>query len=467
MASEPSILNGQRSLSPVTQQVFQTELAEDRALLNQVERILQSKEFRSSEILRRLLVFLTEKLLSGEADELKEYSIAIDCLGKPSSYDPRHSSAVRIQIGRLRQKLADYYRNEGQEDLVVIDVPKGRFKLNYEIRDNSASAQSVIPAQIEDAELITARRLRALMMPVRSLLLISLGALLVFAGGAVYNWHQPARAKATSVSHSPTWSADMEEIWRPFIATGRPTIVAIEDPLFVKLDGDKGTYYRDTTLNKWQDAASSPAVEALRRALKVKKVEPSRYYTAFGEVDASFLIAERLGSRIQNLSVVKSSDLTVRALADNNVVFIGYENTFFNDEMQAAPLDTPLQPLYKGFRNIHPAPGESVQFQDNYSTDLTAGGIVYALVSHLPGPMGGNDVESFTSSRSDGYVAAVKAFTDPQFVHALVRELKQAGDGQIPRYYQVLLKVKFSADVPTEITYVMARELHYQGKSQQ
>jgi hypothetical protein len=260
----------------------------------------------------------------------------------------------------------------------------------------------------------------------------------------------------------------MEDLWRPFIATGRPTIVAIEDPLFVNMDGDNGEYYRDTMLNNWQDVKTSPTVETLRGALKIRKLVPSRYYTPFGEVDASFLIAERLGPRIQNLSVVKTSDLTVRALADNNAIFIGYENKFFNEEIQAAPLDTPLEPIHEGFRTVHPAPGEPTLFNDNYSTSPTAStadGMVYALVSHLPGPLGGNDVESFTSSRSAGYVAAVKAFTDPQFVHALVRELKQAGEGRIPRYYQVLLKVKFSADVPTEITYVMARELRYPGKS--
>ena len=463
--TEPAILNGAHTLPPISQQVVQTKLAEDGTLLNQVERIVHSEELRSSEVLRRLLVFLAEKLLSGEADELKEYSIAVDCLGKPSSYDPRHNSVVRIQVGRLRQKLADYYRNEGQGDPVVIDVPKGRFKLKCEIRDSSSPAQSVVPIQAEEAERIHTRSVGAVIMPLRSLALISFGALLALAVGAAYNWLRPAKATATILSYSPTWSADMEDLWRPFIATGRPTIVAIEDPLFVKLDGDKGTYYRDTTLNKWQDAVSSPVVEALRGALKINKVEPSRYYTAFGEVDASFLIAKRLGSRIQNLSVVKSSDLTVRALADNNVVFIGYENTFFNDEIQAAPLDTPLQPLYKGFRNIHPAPGEPAEFADHYTTDPTADGIVYALVSHLPGPMGGNDVESFTSSRSAGYVAAVKAFTDPDFVRALVRELKRAGEGQVPRYYQVLLKVKFNADVPTEITYVMARKLPYPGQS--
>jgi hypothetical protein len=68
---------------------------EDKAVLSQVERIVRSEELRGCEVLRRLLRFLANKSISGEADELKEYIVAIDGLGKPASYDPRHNSAVR------------------------------------------------------------------------------------------------------------------------------------------------------------------------------------------------------------------------------------------------------------------------------------------------------------------------------------------------------------------------------------
>src|SRR5215467_2527482 len=89
----------------------------------ELERILHSDAFRNSEVLRRLLRFLGEKSISGEGDQLKEYAIGIDALGKPPSYDPRQDAVVRIQVGRLRQKLAEYYRTEGKDDSLVVDVP--------------------------------------------------------------------------------------------------------------------------------------------------------------------------------------------------------------------------------------------------------------------------------------------------------------------------------------------------------
>ena len=82
----------------------------------EIDRILHSQTFRNSEVLRVLLRFLGEKTITGETDHLKEYTIGIDALGKPPTYDPRQDSGVRIQVGRLRQKLGDYYRNEGKDD---------------------------------------------------------------------------------------------------------------------------------------------------------------------------------------------------------------------------------------------------------------------------------------------------------------------------------------------------------------
>jgi hypothetical protein len=119
-----------------------------------------------------------------------------------------------------------------------------------------------------------------------------------------------------------------------------------------------------------------------------------------------------------------------------------------------------LIPVLEGIRNPRPAPGEPIIFADQYSTAPTEQGVTYALVTHLPGPLGSNDVESFTSNRSAGYVGAVQWFTDPKFAKVLEDKLKVAANGRMPHYYQVVLRVRFKDDVPTETTYVLSRELH-------
>src|SRR5215472_7210091 len=95
----------------------------------QVERLVRSKVFETSEVHRKLLQYLADKAISGEADRLKEYTIGLEAFGKPPSYDPKHDSIVRLQIGRLRQKLAAYYQEESPADPIVVGLPKGAFKL--------------------------------------------------------------------------------------------------------------------------------------------------------------------------------------------------------------------------------------------------------------------------------------------------------------------------------------------------
>src|ERR1700677_3932928 len=101
----------------------------------QVQRIIQSKAFRTSEVHRNLLHYLAEKSLSGTADSLKEYTVGLDVFAKPASYDPRQESVVRMHVARLRQKLAEYYRTEGVNDPVIVDLPKGGFRVTFELRE--------------------------------------------------------------------------------------------------------------------------------------------------------------------------------------------------------------------------------------------------------------------------------------------------------------------------------------------
>src|SRR5579863_3549248 len=114
----------------------------------QVQRIIQSKAFRTSEVHRNLLHYLAEKSLSGEADSLKEYTVGLDVFAKPESYDPRQESVVRMHMARLRQKLAEYYRTEGISDPIIVDLPKGAFKVTFEQRPATVIPEAAVEPEI-------------------------------------------------------------------------------------------------------------------------------------------------------------------------------------------------------------------------------------------------------------------------------------------------------------------------------
>jgi hypothetical protein len=83
-------------------------------------------------------------------------------------------------------------------------------------------------------------------------------------------------------------------------------------------------------------------------------------------------------------------------------------------------------------------------------------GEVYALVSRATGPLGDTNFVSFTSSRTWGRQGAIQAFTDRALARKVLERTK-APSGEIPRYFQIVLKVRFRDTVPVNISYVMHR----------
>ena len=93
----------------------------------QLERILASKAFRQVDRLQRFLSFIVTETLGGHGDNLKEFLIGIEVFGKESSFDPRMDPIVRVQARRLRARLTRYYREEGRDDEILIELPKGGY----------------------------------------------------------------------------------------------------------------------------------------------------------------------------------------------------------------------------------------------------------------------------------------------------------------------------------------------------
>lgn len=92
-----------------------------------LERLIESAAFAASPQLAAFLRFVVEATLAGDADSLKAYTIAIDALGRPDTFDPMTDAIVRVSAGRMRRALTRYYDGEGARDPVVIQVPSGSY----------------------------------------------------------------------------------------------------------------------------------------------------------------------------------------------------------------------------------------------------------------------------------------------------------------------------------------------------
>lgn len=95
--------------------------ARERAALASV---LASSIFARSPNIARILAFLCDAHFQGSAASVKEYSIGRGALGRGDDFDPRISSVVRVEVSRLRKKLAQYYATEGAADPIQIVLPE-------------------------------------------------------------------------------------------------------------------------------------------------------------------------------------------------------------------------------------------------------------------------------------------------------------------------------------------------------
>lgn len=92
-----------------------------------LELVMTSELFSRSAVLKNFLKFIVEETLKGNTDGLKEYTIAVNALGKPDDFNPQIDAIVRIHAGRLRRLLNEYYRGPGVSDQLKIEVIKGTY----------------------------------------------------------------------------------------------------------------------------------------------------------------------------------------------------------------------------------------------------------------------------------------------------------------------------------------------------
>jgi TolB-like protein len=112
----------------------------------QLDRVLRSEALANAERARRFLRYVVERTLAGDGDRLKEFVIGVDVFDRDDQYDPRIDSIVRVEAGRLRSKLDQYYSRATDEDRVVIHIPRGSYVPSFEFRaPRAASAASQLP----------------------------------------------------------------------------------------------------------------------------------------------------------------------------------------------------------------------------------------------------------------------------------------------------------------------------------
>jgi hypothetical protein len=93
----------------------------------EVDWLLTSGVLGRSGNLARVLKYICEERFAGRANQIKEYSIATQALGRRPDFDPNTDTIVRVTVHSLRKRLLEVYQNEGADRPMRLILPPGHY----------------------------------------------------------------------------------------------------------------------------------------------------------------------------------------------------------------------------------------------------------------------------------------------------------------------------------------------------
>jgi hypothetical protein len=401
----------------------------------QVRKILESRTFRDTEVLKRLFDYLAQQAMKEQGGDLKEYTVGLEAFGKSADYNPQIDSSVRVQAGKLRQRLDAYYRTEGTEDELIVELPKGHFNLEFRSRVATVSPEATVVVPEPK------KRVSWLWIPVAGVLLLS-----IVVASAFFMTRSPRSVQQTA------WTPEMQEFWGPFLAGPRPIMVAVGTPMFLKIGN---SFFRDPSLNTWEAASKSNQVHDVERITGATSVSTAYNYTGIGEAEGAFELQRLLLTRGHDLTLQASSNLTWEDIGRYNMIFLGPPK--FNPQTLDLPIPQDFEILHGQVQNLHPAPGEPQVFVEKWSADRTNLEEGHALISRLPGLHQTGEMLVLAGSSTESSRAAVEFVTRPEYVAILVRQMRERGG--VPKWFQLVVHVRFKSKTPIAMDVVAIHAL--------
>jgi len=118
------------------------ESANSERLLDALARVLASETFAEVFRLKKFLDYSVRETIAGRGDRLKGFVVACEVFEKDDPSDAQTTTVVRVEAGRLRRRLKDYYENEGKNDPIRISMPKGGYSVSFSANERTRSTLS-------------------------------------------------------------------------------------------------------------------------------------------------------------------------------------------------------------------------------------------------------------------------------------------------------------------------------------
>jgi hypothetical protein len=419
--------------------VTRTFAAGPDQFFQQIDNIIKSHSLRGSESLCKLLQYLAKQSLYHPDAPLKEYQIATEVYGRRADFDPQSDSTIRVQAGRLRLKLAEYYAGEGAADLVVVRIPKGSYHLTFEARTIDPQPRAMPPREVVPAggavATVPARwRIVAVMLLAGLIVsLVALGSLL---------WNRKPSETATAAPVAPRAAGSLAAFWRPFTSADEEPWVIFSNAAFVGRPETGMRYY-----NSRNDSKSTVY----------------DHYTGVGEVLAIHALDDAFGTLGRRLRVKRGSLFTLDDVKNNNLIFVGSPSENLSLLDIAGTQEFVFQRVASGPRrgdlsivSKHPQPGEAGTYLASPSNVAMTED--YSVIGLMPGIGSGQYVMILAGTTTFGTQGAVEFVCRQDSAEKLLRAIPNASGGSI-KPFEALVRVKIARGVPvgTELVAMRAR----------
>ena len=402
----------------------------------QIDKLIKSHRLHTSESLCKLLRYLAEHSLDHPGIGLKEYQIATEVLGRPAGFDPQSDSTVRVQAGRLRVKLAEYYANEGRGDSLLVEIPKGSYVLAFHLRAANAEAQpGPSPVALEPE----ARRENAPSFTRGWVITVAVFSVLLAASLSTTAILLSQRLRPLAAGSSTAPPA-YQIFWNRFLTGPQQPWVIFSNGSFVG---------RPETGMRYFNPSSDQRSFILDHYTGVGEV------LAIHELDHVFDVLNRpirvKRGALFSLDDAKNNDLIFVGSPSENLTLLDVPGTqeFVFRRMESGPRKGDLAVI-----NVHPQPGEPTTFLGTPANQPTTED--YAVVSLLPGLDPSRSILILAGDTTFGTQAAVEYVCRENSVRELLQRLKVSKPGDL-KPFEALLHVRIVHGVPVVTDLVSVR----------
>ncbi len=403
-----------------------------------VERILQSRHFSKAPTLSAFLRHVSERALTGRAEEITEHRIGVQVFGRAPSYIPSEDNIVRNYARQLRRRLSDYFQDEGRDEPTHVLVPRGGYVPQFLPAANALGVTAEphvafsAPVAVDTSGDVRVRQRRRIVLAV-------IAAVLLCAAALFLRFH-PTAKEAREQRVSPR-----SDMWSVLFSASLDTLVVPADAGLGVLQNISG---RRVSLSDYvagrYDALALPGMDPhAANDLRVQQ------YTTKVDLEIATRIARLPEVIPDRLALRFARDLRMDELKRCNAVLIGspYSNPWAEVFQPRLNFRFVYRPeLHRSWiANVLPRNGEAAQYENGWETATRT---TYATLSLLPNLRGDGHVLLLQGLDVAGTEAASDFALQPARLNPILAQARRP-DGSIGPFEVLLRTTNIGSEAPT------------------